>query len=169
MLVRDSLPRWTASVHYRLPTVTPFKSLPAYLSPTVLNVRWQINLQRMAVNRPSLTPATLINNYTKNDWLHNLSNNEGNILKLILYPSEWLYFSSVAGLQNFWFEVIFVWDWMYMGCWHLSDYNICCVITYPVTQWHRHHTVRLQHMLCNYMSCHAVAPSPHCQITTYAM
>ena len=51
-LVRDWLPHWTASVRYQLPTVLVFKSLPSYLSPTVLNIYWQINLQRMAMNRP---------------------------------------------------------------------------------------------------------------------
>jgi len=38
-LVRDCLPYWTASVRYQLPTVSPFKSLPSYLSPGVLNIR----------------------------------------------------------------------------------------------------------------------------------
>ena len=51
-LVRDSLPHCTATVRCQLLTVPPFKSLPSYLSPTVLNVRWQINLQRVAMNSP---------------------------------------------------------------------------------------------------------------------
>jgi len=36
------LSHWIASVRYQLPTVSPFKSLPPYLSPTVLNTRSQI-------------------------------------------------------------------------------------------------------------------------------
>jgi hypothetical protein len=51
-LVHDWVPYRTASVRYQLLTVSEFKSLPSYLSPKILNTRWQINLQRMATNRP---------------------------------------------------------------------------------------------------------------------
>ena len=51
-LVRDWLPYSTASFRYQLPTVSPFKSLPSYLSPMILNICWQINLQHVAMNRP---------------------------------------------------------------------------------------------------------------------
>jgi len=34
----------TASVRYQLLTVSPFKSLPSYLPPTVLKIRRQINV-----------------------------------------------------------------------------------------------------------------------------
>ena len=87
---------------FRRLNLSPYN--PSYLSPTVLNICWQINLQHVAMNRPWLTPANLRNKYIKNVRQQTLSLCFSGLLHHFPYPHTYAFGPNRAEYPATWWR-----------------------------------------------------------------